>query len=98
MTKLIISRSPGKQVIGEPNIRINNCNLKLYTNANYLGIFINKVSFWNKQIGFICSKSSRALGILFKLRHNALRHYSIFYSRLSHGLTQKKLIWIRLIS
>ena len=43
--------------------------LKLHTHVKHLGIFIDKVLSWNKQIDILCSKLSRANGILSKLRN-----------------------------
>ena len=82
---------PWKQLTREPDIRLNNWKLKLHTHVKYLGVFIDEVPYWNKQINILCPKSSRANGILSKLRHfpplkTCLAvHYSIFYSQLLHG-------------
>ena len=61
----------------------------------YLGILIDEVLSWNKQIDEICSKLSRANGILSKLRHfvpqNICKsvYFSIFYTHLIYGC----LVW-----
>ena len=43
-------RSPRKTLQQQPDIRINNYKLKLYSYVNYLGIYIDKVLSWNEQI------------------------------------------------
>ena len=83
-TELIIFRLLWKQL---PILNFN-CKLKLHTQVKYVGIFIDEVLSWNKQIDILCSKLSRANGILSKLRHfPPLKTclsvcYSIFYSYL----------------
>ena len=63
--------------------------------VNYLGITIDEVLSWNKQVDNICKKLSRANGIISKLRHFAPLdvltsvYYSIFYSYFLYGL----LVW-----
>ena len=55
-TELIIFRSPRKNLPREPDIRINNYKLKLDSHVKYLGILIDEVLSWNKQIESICMK------------------------------------------
>ena len=43
-------RLPLKQLPREPDVRLNNCKLILYTHVKYLGIFFDEVLPWNKQI------------------------------------------------
>ena len=47
-TKLIILRSSWKQLLREPDIRLNNCKFKLHSHVKYLGIFIDEFLSWNK--------------------------------------------------
>ena len=68
-TELITFRSPWKHLQREPDITINNYKLKLHSHIKYLGILIDEVLSWNKQIDYICTKLARANGILSKLRH-----------------------------
>ena len=68
-TELITFRSLSKHLPREPDIRINNYNLKLHANIKYLGILIDKVLSCNKQIDDICTKLARANGIFSKLRY-----------------------------
>ena len=53
-TELIIFRSPWKHLPREPDIRIDKHKLKLHSHVKYLGILINEVLSWNKQIDSIC--------------------------------------------
>ena len=69
-TELVIFRSPRKNLPREPDIRINNnYKLKLHSHVKYLGVFIDEVLSWNKQIEPICMRLARANGILSKLRY-----------------------------
>ena len=68
-TELIIFRSPWEHLPREPDIRLNNYKLKLHSHIKYLGILIDEVLSWNKQIDDICTKLARANGILSKLHH-----------------------------
>ena len=68
-TELIVFRSPWKHLPREPDIRINSYKLKLHSHIKYLGMLIDEVLSWNKQIDDICTKLARANGILSKLRH-----------------------------
>ena len=54
--KLITFRSPREDLAGKSNIRINNEKLKLHRYVKYLGILIDEVLTWNKQIESICVK------------------------------------------
>ena len=49
-TELIIFRSPRKKLPREPDIRINNYKQKMYSHVRYLGILIDGVLSWNKQV------------------------------------------------
>ena len=59
-----IFRSSWKHLPGGPDIRISNYKLKLNSHIKYLGIFIDKVLSWNKEIDYICTRPPRANGIL----------------------------------
>ena len=94
-TELIMFRSPWNHLPREPDIRLNNFKLELKPYVKYLGILMDEVLSWNKQIEEICSKLSRANGILSKLRHLVPQsicisvYYSIFYTHLLYGC----LVW-----
>ena len=72
-----------------------NHKLKLHSHFKYLGILINDVLSWNKQIESICMKPARANCILSKLRFFVSKdilisvHYSLFYAHLIYGC----LVW-----
>ena len=94
-TELIIFRSPRKNLPREPDIRINNYKLKLDSHVKYLGILIDEVLSWNKQIESICMKLARANGIHSKLCYFVPKdictsaYYSLFYTHLIYGC----LVW-----
>ena len=57
--KIIVSKSPWKQRLGESDIGLNNnCIFKFHTNANYLGIFSGQVLSSDKQIDMLKIKYS----------------------------------------
>ena len=66
-TELIIFRSPGKHLSREPHITMNNYKLKFHSHIKYLGILIDELLSWNKQIDDICTKLARANGTVSKL-------------------------------
>ena len=94
-TELIIFRYPWKHLPREPYIRTNNYKLKLHSHIKYLGILIDEVLSWNKQIDDICTKLARANGIISKLRHFVPKktcvsvYFSLFYSHILYGC----LVW-----
>ena len=94
-TELIIFRSPWKHLPREPDIRINNYKLKLHSHIKYLGILIDEVLSWNKQIDNICTKLARASGRISKLRYFVPKktcvsvYFSLFCSHIFYGC----LVW-----
>ena len=90
-TELIIFRSSRENLPRESDIRINNYKLKLHSHAKYLGVVIDEVLSWNKQIESICMKLARATGILSKLRYFVPKdisisvYYFLFYTHLIYG-------------
>ena len=60
----------------------------LHSHVEYLGILIDEVLSWNKQIDGICMKLATANGILSKLRHFVLKnpvylHISLYFTLMS---------------
>ena len=49
-TELTIFRYPCKQLPRDPDISINNYQVKLHQFVKYQGVFIDEVLFWNKEI------------------------------------------------
>ena len=90
-TELIIFRSPRENLPRQSDIRINNYKLKLHSHVKYLGVVIDEVLSWNKQIESICMKLARATGILSKLRYFVPKdisisvYYFLFYTHLIYG-------------
>ena len=66
-TEVIVFRSPWKHLPHEPDIRINSYKLKLHSHIKYLGMLIDEVLSWNKQIDDIYTELARANGILSKI-------------------------------
>ena len=91
-TELIIFGSHWKHLPREPDIRINNYKLKLHSLIKYLGILIDKVLSWTKQIDDICTKLTRANGILSKLSHFVPKKtcVSVMYVIIECGFTLKR--------
>ena len=73
------------------NVRLNNFVLKPCKSVVYLGVTIDEVLSWNKQIEILCSKLSRTIGILSKLRYYVPHktcitiYYSLFQSYILYG-------------
>ena len=73
------------------SIKFDNTKLIPVDCVKYLGMYIDKYLSWDSHINQLCSKLSRANGIISKLRHNAPIHtclqvyYAIFYSYLIYG-------------
>ena len=94
-TELIIIKSPRSHLPHEPDIRVNSYKLKLHSHIMYLGILIDEVLSWSKQIDDICTKLARANGILSKLRRSVSKktcvsvYFSLFYSHVLYGY----LVW-----
>ena len=90
-TELIMFHPIKKKLPRLPNIKLNNYKLKLKSLVKYLGITIDKVLSWNKNIDNLSKKLAGANGILSKLRHyiptkTALAVYhSLFQSYLLYG-------------
>ena len=93
-TELIIFRSPWKHLPREPDIKINNYKLKLHSHIKYLGILLNEVLPWNKQVDDTRTKLARANCIISKLRYfvpiiHVSVYFSLFYSHILYGC----LVW-----
>ena len=88
--ELIIFISPGNRLPSDPEIKIKNYKQMLDQFVKHLGVFIDEVLSWNKQIDMICSKLSRTNEIIAKLCHFLPQKFcfSFHYS----GLTQRKVI------
>ena len=64
----MIFHHPNKK-FNEPQIAINNIQIEQVTSFNFLGITIDKQLTWKHHVDKICSKISRAIGILNKLKN-----------------------------
>ena len=87
-TELIIFRSPWNHLPREPDTGINNYKLKLHSHIKYLGILIDELLSWNKQIEYICTKLARTNGILSKLRYfvpkkQVYQYISLYFTLMS---------------
>ena len=94
-TEMIIFHSPFKQVPSNFSIKINNFKLVKQQNVGYLGVRIDEVLSWNKQIDIISTKLCNVNAIISKLRYFApikvllSLYYSLFYSCILYGC----LVW-----
>ena len=94
-TKFLLFRSPNKVISRIPNIKICKFKLTLAKSVDYLGVTIDEVLSWNKQVCSLTQKLCRANAIISKLRHfvplNACVsvYYSVFFSHILHGC----LVW-----
>ena len=92
-TELIIFRSPWNHLPREPDIGINNYKLKLHSHVKYLGILIDELLSWNKQIEYICTKLARKNGILSKLRYFVPKKQVYQYISLYFTLMSFMVVW-----
>ena len=95
-TELIILIILTENLRREPDIRINIYKLKLHSYVKYLGILIDEVLFWNKQVDpHICIKPAKANDNLSKLHHYLPKYIciSIYYSLLYTHLNYRCLVW-----
>ena len=90
-TKLKIFRSQRANLLRELDVRINNYKLKLHSHVKDLGVLIDKVLSWNKQIESMCIKLARANNILSKLLYFVHKdifisvYYFVLYTYLIYG-------------
>ena len=93
-TELIIFR-PRKKPSVNVTIKLDKVKLKTLSSVTYLGIVIDELLSWNKQIDAIANKLSRTIGVLSKLRHFVSRnvnlsvYHSLFGSHINYGC----LVW-----
>ena len=86
-TELVIFSPKRKQITKHLNFRISGQKIEISTRVKYLGIQIDQHLNWNEHIKNIIPKLSRAIGVLFKIRHNVPKfllktiYYSIFNSQ-----------------
>ena len=71
-------------------ININNYCIEQVSNFKYLGVIFNNKLNWNDHIEVLCSKLSRAAGVIFRLKknlpHSVLKmiYHSLVSSHLTH--------------
>ena len=92
-TEVIVFRSPWKHLPHEPDIRINSYKLKLHSHIKYLGMLIDEVLSWNKQIDDICTKLARANGILSKIRYFVPKKTCVSVFSLYFTLMSFMVVW-----
>ena len=94
-TEAILFHSSRKKEIIKPKLFVNSQQVKFSENVKYLGITIDEVLSWNKQINDLFHKLSRTNGILCKLRNFLPNktlisiYHALFYSHLIYG----SLVW-----
>ena len=73
-------------------ININNYCIEQVSNFKYLGVIFNNKLNWNDHIEVLCSKLSRAAGVIFRLKknlpHSVLKmiYHSLVSSHLRYGI------------
>ena len=83
-TKNILFHNPQKSIDNVLfRIKINNTEIERVSTFNFLVVIIDEHLNWKSYIDSICSKSSRTIGILCKLKHYLpllfLEHYIIVF-------------------
>ena len=92
-TEFMIFRPPRKRMDSKFILRLNNTKLRESFKIKYLGVFLDNRLTWKFHIKELCKKLSRAVGIIFKMRHYCTEstikylYYSMFNSHLSYGIS-----------
>ena len=78
-----------------PKIAINNIEIEQVDSLNFLGITIDKQLNWKQHVNAICSKISRSIGILNKLKHYLPLHIKInmYHTMISSHMNYGILAW-----
>ena len=102
-TKFILFHNKNKNIQNLiPNIKVNNIQVERVSHFSFLGITINEQLNWNLHLDKICSKVSRIIGVIHKLKHSVPCHvlkllYSslivphFMYGILTWGMTNERL-------
>ena len=79
----------------EPQLQINGAILNKQTIVTFLGVKIDEKLNFNPQIQHVCSKLSRSIGILYKLKGNVPLNVlkTLYYALVFPYLTYCNLIW-----
>ena len=91
-TEFIIFRPPRKPLPQRIVLSLNRNKIYESTKIKYLGLILDSRLTWKHHINELAKKLSRAVGMLYKIRHycipNVLRslYFSIFNSHLSYGI------------
>ena len=75
-THYIVFTMPGKTISVHNDTIINNCKINEVSHTKFLGVLIDKNLTWKYHIDHVCSKVSKNIGILRKLRR-FLDNYSM---------------------
>ena len=91
-TEFIIFRPSAKPLSERIVLRLNQTNIYESTKIRYLGLILDSCLSWKHHINELCKKLSRAIGLLYKIKHFSTKHvlrslyFSIFHSHLTYGL------------
>ena len=74
-------------------LKLNGTKIYESLKIKYLGVILDTRLRWNHHINELSKKLNRALGLVYKIRHDCTKnvllslYYSLFHSHLSYGLT-----------
>ena len=91
---LISSSKQNSQLLDTFNINIDGNNINRVNKINYLGVFIDDKLNWQPHIEYLCKKSSKISGMIYKVRKymgNKLLlsqlYYALAHSHIHYGIT-----------
>ena len=77
------------------SIYFNNVKIKFKKNEDFLGLTIDNEARFSEHIGFVCSKLSKAVGLIYKLREYVPKEVlgSLYYSLAYPYILYGNLVW-----
>ena len=94
-TEIILFRSKNKIVNKHLNFRLSGTRINLSKTVKYLGLILDEHLSWDQHLKTLCTKVSRAIGMLAKIRHYVPTNVllNIYYAILQSHLTYCCQIW-----
>ena len=94
-TEFIVFRPPKRSLNQRIVLKLNGTKIFESPKIKYLGVILDSRLCWNHHINELTKKLNRAIGMIYKIRHNCTPkvlvslYFTLFHSHLSYGL----LVW-----